>query len=167
MLSQVGNAMSDADLTPPQGTPLAADPAITLGMFQTYLETITALEGRRAQMSGVYASILGAIIAATGLDKFEPRALATAGLFMSAVWLVNLSFFRTMAEVKWKTALDLEARLPIRPFSDEYKLLKQRRAQPGRLGIGFIARERILPLIVFLLCLAYLGLDALRSAQEP
>jgi hypothetical protein len=152
------------DPLPPPGL-VAHDGAIILGLFQTYVDTITALESRRAQMSGVYASILGAIIAATGLDKFDTTALSVAALFMSAVWLINLAFFRTMAEVKWKTALRIEALLPITPFSDEYVLLKQRRALRSRLHLGFIARERILPLVVLLMCLGLLGLDALRYLQ--
>lgn len=110
-----------------------------MAQMQMYLDTITAAEGRRQQITAVYLALTGGSMAALGaISNFDPAVPAVAAFIIASLWRQQIHYYQDLASAKWEVFLELEKRAPFRPFAEEYDILKrkrqQRRISPQRLS---------------------------------
>lgn len=134
-----------------------------LGVYQIYITSILMLEERRSHSSSIFASVIAACVGAGGIADLQLVPLAIATFLLAVVWWLSLSYYAALARVKWKTALEIETRFALRPFTLEYDTLKSERQKRARRSFGLIARERMMPLSVLLLSGGYLAYVAGRA----
>ena len=127
-----------------------------VGLYQLYITSILTLEERRSHSSSIFASVIAACVGAGGIADLQLVPLAVACLFMAWVWLRSLDYYADLARVKWRTALEIEANFPLRPFTVEYEKLKLEKQKRHRTA-GLIARERMMPKSIILFSAGYLA----------
>lgn len=129
-----------------------------IAQFQVYMDTITAAEHRRQQMSNIFISLSAAAIASIGLvPQINMVFPALAAFALASIWLAKLRYFQDLAKAKWDTALEIEAKLPMQPFHDEYGRLKEIRRAQNRVFSRLTELERLLPRFIQIASAVYLG----------
>lgn len=130
-------------------------------IYQTYIASIMTAEQRRSQISTVYASVLAAGVAGLGVVRDVNMVYpAIAILLVSSIWISQVKYFRSLASIKWKTALQLEEKLPSDPFTQEYQRIKLARAGRNHTRKKYADLELGLPRVLQLFSLVYLALEA-------
>lgn len=126
--------------------------------MQMYLDTITAAEGRRQQITAVYLALTGGAMAALGaISNFDPAVPAIAALLIALLWRQQIHYYQDLASAKWEVFLNLERHASLHPFADEYEILAQRRKRrlisPRRLS----DIENLPPMVIAFGASLYLG----------
>lgn len=123
-------------------------------IYKTFVETITAAESRRQQVSAMYISIIAAIVTvASAVTSAASISLAGIIIALSVTWFMSIQYFRKLAKAKFEVVKRIENDLPIAPFALEWKEFKQN----GKF-VGLTHVEMVLPTIsglgglVYVLC---------------
>ena len=99
--------------------------AEALALYAVYVDTITANESRRQQLSIFYLSIISAGVAVLGTANDVNPLLIVAPIFVvSTVWYLSIRYFRVLAQAKFKVIFELEEHFAIKPFRLEYTKYK-------------------------------------------
>jgi hypothetical protein len=143
------------------GDVIAARIAARQGQYAAFLQDAQLLLGRRAEVNRFYTTLNLAIVGAAGFlfsDRIEMDAdriasvpllviaavFAVAGLAVSWNWLSVIDSHRAILKLKFDVIHDLEKALPLKPYTDEWAVMK---STPRR-RIGEF--ERRLPLMFML-----------------
>lgn len=100
----------------------------TVTIYSILVEMADRVSLRRQAANSFYLSINTALIGgAAFLSAAHPDngtwVLGVAGVAICCLWVRNISSYKTLNNAKFKVIQSLEERLPIRPYTDEWKFL--------------------------------------------
>jgi hypothetical protein len=131
-------------------TESAADEAIVLDLYKTAVDLADRWTSRRAGANTFFLTLNTALAAMVGIvsaarrppphgsvpafDGFGLAMTAAAGIVLAAVWWALLRYYRRLSKAKWDVINELEERLPVRPFTDEWAKLHPKETDSGTVG---------------------------------
>lgn len=122
----------------------------TLELYRIMVETVTANEQRRQQISSVFITLLAAGFGAAGAIQDFDMVYATApALVVSFVWFAQVRFLKRLATAKFHVIGKLEEKLSFHPFAEEWSFLKRDNPKRKWLRLGLSDIEMIVPIAVF------------------
>lgn len=131
-----------------------------LAIWQTCVEMANGVSQRRDTMNNLFVTLNIAVIAAVSwMWDVKTVFLCVAGLVICVVWLLYINNFKRLNAAKFRVIYDLEERLGVTPFKDEWDILKKTKRY-----LEGTKLERILPIafalgyavvFVILICTKY------------
>jgi len=124
-----------------------------LELYKLAVEMADRVSARRATANAFFLTVNTALLAFVSSGSLDMLWLvALAGMALSGTWWVLLKSYRNLNAAKFSVITEMENNLDAKIFGDEWKRLKENRAQ-GRLGryAEFGAVERFVPLIFVVL----------------
>lgn len=129
-----------------------ADGSMLLKLYLYYAGQTEALINRRGANSRYFLTVNAGISSVTGaLLELEPggtfwlAALPIAGIIVCAVWWLLTRSYRILTKARFDVITEMEARLPVAPYTDEWQMIKK---GPAYSEYKSIARqEAIVPLV--------------------
>ncbi len=113
-----------------------------LAIWQTCVEMANGVSQRRDTMNNLFVTLNIAVIAAVSwMWDVKTVFLCVAGLVICVVWLLYINNFKRLNTAKFRVIYDLEERLGVTPFKDEWDILKKTKRY-----IEGTKLERILPI---------------------
>jgi hypothetical protein len=111
-------------------------------IWQTCVEMADSISQRRDNMNNLFVTLNIAIIAAISwMWNFKTALLCVAGIVICVVWLLYINNFKRLNKAKFKVIIDLEKKMTVSPFKDEWDELKKTKRY-----IEGTKLERILPI---------------------
>lgn len=90
--------------------------ATDIELYRLMVETVTANESRRHQISAVYLALAAAALGLISTQSaVNYNMIASGSLFLSIIWLLQIKYLRNLASAKFRVILELEKRLPFNP----------------------------------------------------
>ncbi|MFE0173539.1 hypothetical protein ACFWZ2_14570 [Streptomyces sp. NPDC059002] len=127
-----------------------------LELYQLAVEMADRVSSRRGSANAFFLSVQTAVVTLVGFGFPKLSAspwwvalpVALAGVTLSAAWWLQLRSYRDLNTAKFKVINNLERRLPVRIFSDEWASLRSDpvpgwRKRYAELGTS----ERVVPLV--------------------
>ncbi|OIJ92077.1 RipA family octameric membrane protein [Streptomyces colonosanans] len=127
-----------------------------LDIYKLAVEMADRVSARRGTANSFFLSVQTALVTLVGfgIPKLSESpwwvssAVALAGITLSAAWWMQLRSYRDLNTAKFKVINELEERLPVKIFADEWEALKTDpipdwRKRYAELGTS----ERIVPLV--------------------
>lgn len=113
-----------------------------LVIWQTCVEMANGVSQRRDTMNNLFVTLNIAVIAAVSwMWDVKTVFLCVAGLVICVVWLLYINNFKRLNTAKFQVIYDLEERLGVTPFKDEWDILKKTKRY-----LEGTKLERILPI---------------------
>lgn len=113
-----------------------------LAIWQTCVEMANGVSQRRDTMNNLFVTLNIAVIAAVSwMWDVKTVFLCAAGLVICVVWLLYINNFQRLNTAKFRVIYDLEERLGVTPFKDEWDILKKTKRY-----LEGTKLERILPI---------------------
>ena len=113
-----------------------------LAIWQTCVEMANGVSQRRDTMNNLFVTLNIAVIAAVSwMWDVKTVFLCVAGLVICVVWLLYINNFKRLNADKFRVIYDLEERLGVTPFKDEWDILKKTKRY-----LEGTKLERILPI---------------------
>lgn len=113
-----------------------------LAIWQTCVEMANGVSQRRDTMNNLFVTLNIAVIAAVSwMWDVKTVFLCVAGLVICVVWLLYINNFKRLNTAKFRVIYDLEERLGVAPFKDEWDILKKTKRY-----LEGTKLERILPI---------------------
>lgn len=113
-----------------------------LAIWQTCVEMANGVSQRRDTMNNLFVTLNIAVIAAVSwMWDVKTVFLCVAGLVICVVWLLYINNFKRLNTAKFRVIYDLEERLGVTPFKDEWDILKKTKCY-----LEGTKLERILPI---------------------
>lgn len=113
-----------------------------LAIWQTCVEMANGVSQRRDTMNNLFVTLNIAVIAAVSwMWDVKTVFLCVAGLVICVVWLLYINNFKRLNTAKFQVIYDLEERLGVTPFKDEWAILKKTKRY-----LEGTKLERILPI---------------------
>lgn len=102
------------------------DRELLLAQWQTCVEMANATSQRRDSMNNIFVTLNLAIIAAVSFVwDIKSLFLLVAGVVVCVIWLKFIRNFKLLNTAKFEVINMIERQLPVAPFNDEWKKLKQ------------------------------------------
>lgn len=135
---------------------------IILSQWQTCVEMANSVSVRRDTCNNLFASLNLAIVAAISyIWNIKTIVLLIAGAAICIVWLLFIRNFRELNRAKFQVINEMETKLPIRPFCDEWEILENNKKYKE----GTV-REKILPWAFIVLYCAILVFMIIEKCLE-
>lgn len=113
-----------------------------LAIWQTCVEMANGVSQRRDTMNNLFVTLNIAVTAAVSwMWDVKTVFLCVAGLVICVVWLLYINNFKRLNTAKFRVIYDLEERLGVTPFKDEWDILKKTKRY-----LEGTKLERILPI---------------------
>lgn len=113
-----------------------------LAIWQTCVEMANGVSQRRDTMNNLFVTLNIAVIAAVSwMWDVKTVFLCVAGLVICVVWLLYINNFKRLNAANFRVIYDLEERLGVTPFKDEWDILKKTKRY-----LEGTKLERILPI---------------------
>lgn len=133
-----------------------------LAMWQTCVDMANASSQRRDTMNNLFASLNIALIAATSIVwDIKSIIMAVAGIFLCGVWIAFVCYFRRLSAAKYAVINDMEKKLPIQPFADEWNCLKSQMKH-----VEGTKLEKVLPIAFALLYIVIVVIMIIAKVSE-
>ena len=96
--------------------------------YKLFTESAERTSDRRQSTNNYFLTLNSALLKFTGyLSSIQFKIwhviLAIAGIFICILWILNIKSFRTLNSAKFKIIHEMEEKLPMKLFCDEWKLL--------------------------------------------
>lgn len=106
---------------------------IVLAQWQTCVEMANSVSQRRDTMNNIFVTLNLAIVAAISLNwDVKSLFILVAGIVVSVIWLLFIRNYKLLNTEKFNVINDIEKKLPVKPFNDEWKRLeKNKKYQDG------------------------------------
>ena len=112
------------------------------GIWQTCVEMANGVSQRRDAMNNLFVTLNIAVIAAISwMWDVKTVFLCAAGLVICVVWLLYINNFKRLNAAKFQVIYDLEQKMGVSPFKDEWDILKKTKRY-----LEGTKLERILPI---------------------
>lgn len=106
-----------------------------LKIYQVALEMADRHSARRIGSNSFFLTLQGVLIAALGLfikseDNFTNTTytsmivLSALGVLLGTTWILTIKSYGDLSTAKWGVILEIEKSLPIKPFTDEWRLVE-------------------------------------------
>jgi hypothetical protein len=143
-----------------------SDPRV-LELYKTAVEMADRVSARRSTANAFFLTAQTALVAVIGATTpnllkapwWTALAVSIAGVVLSASWWLQLRSYRDLNRAKFAVINNMEEKLPVRIFSDEWDILKKAPATSWSKRYAELgAVERIIPgVFVLLYILLFLG----------
>ena len=106
---------------------------IVLAQWQTCVEMANSVSQRRDTMNSIFVTLNLAIVAAISINwDVKSLFILVAGIVVSVIWLLFIRNYKLLNTEKFNVINDIEKKLPVKPFNDEWKRLeKNKKYQDG------------------------------------
>ena len=122
--------------------------------YEKYIDSAEKVSDRRQNSNNFFLSLNSILLAFTGFlttlsFEFWHTILAFAGVCISILWLLTITSFRNLNSGKFKVIHDMEKKLPIKLFDDEWTHLGRGNNLSKYIKISLV--EQGIPIIFFIL----------------
>lgn len=98
---------------------------IILAQWQTCVEMANSVSQRRDAMNNIFVTLNLAIIAAVSLTwDIKSLFVLLAGMVICIIWMFFIRNYKLLNTEKFNVINNIEQKLPVKPFNDEWKKLK-------------------------------------------
>lgn len=98
---------------------------IILAQWQTCVEMANSVSQRRDTMNNIFVTLNLAIIAAISITwDLKSLFILAAGIVVCIIWILFIRNYKLLNTEKFNVINDIEKKLPVKPFNDEWKKLK-------------------------------------------
>lgn len=98
---------------------------IILAQWQTCVEMANSVSQRRDTMNNIFVTLNLAIIAAVSIAwDLKSLFILVAGIVVCIIWILFIRNYKLLNTEKFNVINDIEKKLPVKPFNDEWKKLK-------------------------------------------
>ena len=98
---------------------------IILTQWQTCVEMANSVSQRRDAMNNIFITLNLAILAAVSLTwDIKSLFILVAGIVICSIWILFIKNYKLLNTAKFDVINKLEAKLPVAPFKDEWKILQ-------------------------------------------
>lgn len=98
---------------------------IILAQWQTCVEMANSVSQRRDTMNNIFVTLNLAIIAAVSITwDLKSLFILAAGIVGCIIWILFIRNYKLLNTEKFNVINDIEKKLPVKPFNDEWKKLK-------------------------------------------
>lgn len=106
---------------------------IVLAQWQTCVEMANSVSQRRDTMNNIFVTLNLAIVAAISINwDVKSLFILVAGIVVSVIWLLFIRNYKLLNTEKFNVINDIEKKIPVKPFNDEWKRLeKNKKYQDG------------------------------------
>lgn len=106
---------------------------IVLAQWQTCVEMANSVSQRRDTMNNIFVTLNLAIVAAISINwDVKSLFILVAGIVVSVIWLLFIRNYKLLNTEKFNVINDIEKKLPVKLFNDEWKRLeKNKKYQDG------------------------------------
>ena len=106
---------------------------IVLAQWQTCVEMANSVSQRRDTMNSIFVTLNLAIVAAISINwDVKSLFILVAGIVFSVIWLLFIRNYKLLNTEKFNVINDIEKKLPVKPFNDDWKRLeKNKKYQDG------------------------------------
>ena len=136
-----------------------------LEQYKLFVEMADRVSQRRDQSNRFYATIFSALAAvllvAARFDLSQEvweialLAVGVVGATLAAIWFVNIKSYRRLNSAKFAVINQMEERLPVAGYTDEWEILRPKGGRPQYLQLSRV--EQYVPVVFGLLALALTG----------
>lgn len=134
-----------------QTIPAEMNPSAYLDLYKLAVEMADRVSARRTQANAFFLTLQSALVALLGNKSFDNRAIAVGGVVLGVAWWLLLRSYRELNKAKFGLIVQMEKRLPVQIFEDEWKSLKQDRVPVWRKRYAELGTiERVIPLVCVL-----------------
>ena len=120
---------------------------IILAQWQTCVEMANSVSQRRDTMNNIFVTVNLAIIAAVSLTfEFKSIFILAAGIVLCILWILFIGNYKLLNAAKFKVIQQIEDKLPVSPFKDEWEELKKNKRYKDGTRL-----ETILPIMFMIL----------------
>lgn len=99
---------------------------IVLAQWQTCVEMANSVSQRRDTMNNIFVTLNLAIVAAISINwDVKSLFILVAGIVVSVIWLLFIRNYKLLNTEKFNVINDIEKKLPVKPFNDEWKRLEK------------------------------------------
>jgi hypothetical protein len=102
--------------------PIDEKTAAVVEQYKLAVEMADRISSRRGTANGFYFTAASALLATS--EGFTLGVAAVAGMALSIAWWLQLTSYRNLSAAKWEVIGKLETQLPVKPFTDEWTILK-------------------------------------------
>jgi hypothetical protein len=131
-----------------------------LELYKLAVEMADRVSARRGLANAFFLSVQTAFVGAIGVSLADPEReplwiapiIALAGVTISTTWWLQLRSYRDLNRAKFEVINRMETRLPVKVFTNEWRLLGRAPVAPSRaryIELGF--SERMIPWVFSLL----------------
>ncbi len=152
-----------AAAVPEPRSPAPGEPAVhpdvhpdVLELYKLAVEMADRVSARRGSANAFFLSVQTALVSVIGFGMSERSgppwyvslAVAMGGVTLSFAWWLQLRSYRHLNSAKFRVINDIEERLPVRIFTDEWAVLRGT-PEPRRTRryAELSSSERIVPLV--------------------
>jgi hypothetical protein len=94
-----------------------------LDIYKLSVEMADRVSARRAVASSFFLTVQSGLVASLAFVAGQRWSIALAGIVLATSWLLLLRSYRQLNGAKFQVIQEMEKRLPVAPYSDEWKLL--------------------------------------------
>ena len=99
---------------------------VILTQWQTCVEMANAVSQRRDAMNNLFVTLNLAVVAAVSLTwDIKSLMIMAAGVVLCVLWWMFIRNFKELNAEKFRVIVDLEKKLPTRPFEKEWQHLQK------------------------------------------
>lgn len=125
-------------------------PDETMELYRMMVDTVTANEQRRQQISSVFITLLAAGFGAAGaIQDFNMIYASAPAAVVSLVWFAQVRFLKRLASAKFHVIGQLEEKLSYRPFEEEWRFMKRDPSARKWYNVGLSDIEMTVPIAIF------------------
>lgn len=96
-----------------------------LAQWQTCVEMANFVSQRRDTMNNIFVTLNLAIIATVSITwDIKSLFILAAGIVVCIIWLLFIRNYKLLNTEKFNVINEIENKLPVKPFNDEWKKLK-------------------------------------------
>ena len=97
---------------------------IILAQWQTCVEMANSVSQRRDTMNNIFVTLNLAIVTAVSITwDIKSLFILTVGIVVCVIWILFIRNFKLLNTEKFNVINDIEKKLPVKPFNDEWKKL--------------------------------------------
>ncbi|WP_102269596.1 RipA family octameric membrane protein [Massilicoli timonensis] len=126
---------------------------IILSQWQTCVEMANSVSQRRDTMNNIFITLNLAIVTAISISwDIKSLFILIAGIVISVIWLLFIRNYKMLNTEKFNVINDIEKKLPVKPFNDEWNKLKDNKKYKDSTKL-----EKTLPVMFTVLYIIAIG----------
>lgn len=103
-----------------------------LSQWQTCVEMANAVSDRRESMNNLFVTVNLALAAAVSFAwNVKTVVLLISGIIECIIWAVFIKNYGNLNSAKFSIINELEKKLPSQPFTDEWKIVDEKKYKPS------------------------------------
>ena len=132
---------------------------VILSQWQTCVEMANNISQRRDTTNNVFITLNLAIITAvssiSSIENISKFVILVFGTGICFLWFLLIKNFKTLNKIKFEIINEIEEKLPLQPFKDEWERLNELKNSEEKYK-NFTKIESYLPLVFSVLYLIYM-----------